>query len=109
MDGFYYHKGQKVSGEKVLYSTGYIGYSGSTVGKKFYFYKGRMLNSLYAYEIAKRLEETLDKGEQWKDNWLASLCYQGIYYSKDLDKFYECENIHLVLRLLLEISKCSLP
>jgi hypothetical protein len=91
MDGFYYYKGQKVSGEKVLYSTGYIGYSGSTVGKKFYFYKGRMLNSLYAYEIAKRLEETLDKGEQWKDNWLASLCYQGIYYSKDLDKFYECE------------------
>ena len=91
MDGFYYHKGQKVSGEKVLHSTGYIGYSGSTVGKKFYFYKGRMLNSLYAYEIAKRLEETLDKGEQWKDNWLASLCYQGIYYSKDPDKFYECE------------------
>lgn len=88
-DGLYYINKDLADGVYYAWMTGYTTNSPYGAAKPYYFFKGRMLSSLYALKLAQRMRDTLKETEEWKDSWISSLCYKNIYYDVKLKKFYE--------------------
>lgn len=98
--GLYWLLGDKFKPEPItgiyqIWDSGHLPTVSNNAASVYYFYKGHLLDSWYNYEIALRLEQTLSEKEEFKDIWLAPLCYKQLYYHKNLNKVYQYIAGHL--------------